>query len=170
MKITLANLKTVVKEIQTELTKKIPDLNAGGCGEFAYIFYQHMHNLYPNIIIVARMFDGEDEEFLCAKNIVDQVIKNNGDKKFIEDNSSQLKDASANHIAIKVNDWIFDGQENDTKEFQYNYTPEELKVALQLAGWNDAYDRSNNKVIDGVIITALKKIGITNEQPVEGVA
>ena len=138
------NLKKCILSIIEE-TSKIPRINVGGCGVFAY----ELSKCLDKFNIKYKFCYCEDDYF-SAKNCLDN-------------------DTVPNHIIIKIGYKYIDAKRFlSKKEFMYDYDyantietvnidSNYIKYLIDNASWNWAYDRKNDLKIKKIIKTNFNK-------------
>lgn len=139
--------------LHSEIKSNIHNLNYGGCGIFALMFYEEISKILPKnkcrISIYDRYVSIKDK-----KNIV-KNLKNNGGNIYETD----VSDLSSHHIMVKLYELQVDGYNLiPHKEKKYHSVPfkgyvtqEELEYSLRYGRWNRDYNQSQNKKLRSII-------------------
>lgn len=139
-------IKKVVAKIQKEISREINELNAGGCGWFAYMMHTELkkYNIESEMVILDQCnIDGR-------KEILNDIINNKSRDGWC---------TSFNHCCVAVKSLYFDGVTFDVisnwsergYEPKGTYTEKEMQTALKVGGWNSDYNKSQNTVLKNII-------------------
>lgn len=152
-------LYKLIESLNEDLSNKIPELNAGGCGVFASLMYKKLKSLgyEPKIVIL----DCTTYELEHKKNILNRVM--NRERTRFDDTES----TSFAHCYIKVDGVIFDGLRMGSNVlcpfWAYDsvgeYTIEELDTCLKVGSWNPSFKRrKRNPTLRASINKAVKEV------------
>jgi len=134
-------LENSIEELQRKIRLNIEDLNYGGCGVFAALFSEHLHNLNIPHEILAYDWNLKPNTFIEKIN----GIRNNTNKSL-----------SCSHVAIKISSHVIDGYKFMGSERNPIgvYDLESLKIALKnRKDWNRDYSRQQNRKLKSLIKT-----------------
>lgn len=168
------NVSKLMREIHKEITNsRIPDINAGGCGYFAFFMANELerYGIEYNI----RVVDGFESIFyyLPGHPIKEKVTNIENFIHKVDEISKELVSFTHCWVEIKDGDKFrnidsesFD-EELNKDEFNFNgvYTKEELKTALRYGGWNREYNKQNNQKLRAAIRKAFESMHILRLLP-----
>ena len=167
-------LSQIIKEIQTEIRSKIDNLNSGGCGWFAFYMATALKSvgIEAEIKLITRheedLWFTSRDDINFKKEVINEYI-NNGKKNC---DPNDLQEISFIHCYLNVAGLQFDGVYEDMKgiqtkfsrfKFEGTYSLDEMKIALEVGGWNPTYDASNNTTLKDIIESKLRLL----PQPVQ---
>lgn len=162
-KLTTDDVMKLVSNIQKQIDYKIPSINEGGCGWFAYYFDTIVKPYYKNIRIYPCIRRSNSSIYKLRK--FTNEVKNNNKK-----NTNEL---SCSHVFILIDNKIFiDGKDNtETSEVtQFNsakkvskfISVKTLKIMLEAGNeagsWNSEYQyKKYNPMVQEIITNELNK-------------
>ena len=153
-KLTKKELLLKIFQLQKEITKKIENLNNGGCGNFTFLFYQEVIKFYPKDKVRIVLFDNWTS--IREKKSIIKSIKT-GDEMF--DIFDKL---ASSHCMIEIDKVLYlDGYYIYRKKVDYcrwdrctykgYVTLDELHCTLEYGFWNDDYDTDQNSKLHKII-------------------
>lgn len=155
-------LRQAILNIQEDISENIKNINAGGCGFFAYAMHTELTKLgieSEMVIILSKSETKADPEVMDYKQNIIEDYKNNG----MYNMSGDGCDTSFSHCCIQAKidgRWDnFDAEQFDAVESwdRQGYMPigeyskADMKVALKIGGWNMAYSRRQNPQLKRII-------------------
>lgn len=154
----MRELVDLILLLNKEISVKIPQINKGGCGVFAFKMAKELKKLgySPNIMII----DYGTTTFNNRKATLNRVINKERVDRDAKRNTSFV------HCCVEVGGLYFDGlkvgldliERWDNYTFTGNYSLEEMELALRVGGWNSSYDRKkNNPKLDRIIRKSVKQ-------------
>lgn len=138
----MEELVDLVLSLTQEIKEKIPNINQGGCGVFAFLVTQELQSrgYNPEIVILVNRLERRVDK---KKEVLNNIF--NGNKVA----RGEKVDTSFAHCYLNVGGLVFDGTSIGIKlkdrwscyATDGTYTLEELKLALKVGGWNPTYSR-----------------------------
>ena len=146
----MKNICTVgLRRLQKELWNNVYHLNAGGCGEFAYLMGKKLKR--EGISFQIKVFVREDNELALKKEALEDI----------RNNRRGFHDTAFRHCFIQVGDIAFDGYNMGEELFsayahlkvaEGEYTLTDMFIALKNGNWNETYKIFNSpKVLEDIV-------------------
>lgn len=140
--------------LHRDIKTNIHNLNYGGCGVFALMFYEEISKILPKNKCRISVYD--HISFKKKKTIIKELKENGGNTY-----ETYVGNLSSSHIMIKIYELQIDGYNIIThKEKKYKHFPfigyhtkEELEYSLRYGSWNSQYCRSQNNKLLTIIQT-----------------
>ena len=155
----ISKLTKAVLCLQSDMERNIKHLNGGGCGVFALEVCKELKKY--GIDSRLAILDGNIEDFnYYKKEVVNDILNNN----YVD--TWDARNTSFAHCCLILDDGLnFDGEQFDAIQDWQNggyalvgeYLPMEMKIALKYGGWNELYDRRQNKLVKKLIKQNFKK-------------